>query len=212
MFSGFARHILLAVMLVPLGSCSVISPIAEATGSLVVPTSRIDNRQVSRRACIGHTAHFHAHLTQADGEAILDREVEALRRAVDESLAYRTRTIARAESLRAKSGRREPFSGEDIAALKQAEVDHLALRKRLYRFVEAHECWLDGPEVAGVRVAPPQRLKGIMLSLSAALCPCPRPWCFTTITCWPCPCTRNPPGFAACSTTRTWVTASATGH
>ena len=101
----------------------------------------------------------------------MGQEVAAFQRMVERALAYRDGTIALAERLRGKMRQQLAFSGHDLADLKQSEATHLALREELFRVAAAHECWLDSDQVDGVhiRLAPALRLKGLMLSLSAAL-------------------------------------------
>jgi hypothetical protein len=100
----------------------------------------------------------------------LDREVADLRRLVDRSLSYRVGTAALAQRLRGKISRRQAMSGGDLADLKKSEAEHLALRASLIRIAAEHECWLDGDSVANGSVLPSaERLKGLMLSVAAAL-------------------------------------------
>ena len=87
---------------------------------------------------------------------------------VEEALVYRAETMRLTEGVKATMDAKQPIPGQVLTDLNEGLAKHLALRKRLFEVAEAHECWLDanGP-VADM--TPEQRLKGIMLSLSAAL-------------------------------------------
>ena len=155
--------------LVLLGGCSVAQPVAETTARAVVtqlPGSF--DKMAARQDCLAHAAEVHGQQTESARTAALDQEVEAYRAMVEAALTYRAETVRLVDRLKATMDRKEPISGKDLTELNAGLAEHLALRKQLYRVAEAHECWLDGHGPAA-DMTPEQRLKGIMISLSAAL-------------------------------------------
>lgn len=162
----------LAGILLPwamLAGCSVAQPVAELTAKAVVTQLPLSiEESEARRYCRAHAAEAHGQLTESARTAALNREVEDFQIMVEEALVYRAETLRLAESVKASMDAKQPIPGQVLTELNEGLAKHLALRKRLFQVAEAHECWLDanGP-VADM--TPDQRLKGIMLSLSAAL-------------------------------------------
>lgn len=159
----------LLLSLAMLAGCSVTQPVAETTARAVVTQLPGSFDQMdARRACREHAAAVHGQASEAARTAALDREIEDYQIMVEASLVYRAETLQLVERIKATMERREPIAGSDLAELNAGLAEHLALRKDLYRIAEAHECWLDANGPAG-DMTPAQRLKGIMISLSAAL-------------------------------------------
>lgn len=155
--------------LVALAGCSVTQPVAETTARAVVtqlPGSF--EKMGARQFCREHAAAAHGQETASARTAALDSEVEAYQAMVEASLIYRAETLQLVDRLKATLDRREAIAGRDLTELNAGLAEHLALRRQLYRMAEAHECWLDANGPAA-HMTPPQRLKGIMISLSAAL-------------------------------------------
>jgi len=104
----------------------------------------------------------------------LDKKIFAYQSLVEQSLTSRIKTINLAKRLKSYIAQDKPLSGSDLDQLNRGMLIHLQLREKLYRIAEAHECWLDTSEDIfaeyGIEpISPQNRLKGIMLSLSAAL-------------------------------------------
>lgn len=155
--------------LATLAGCSVVQPVAETTTRAVVTQLPGSLEQIdARRYCHEHTAAAHAQLTESARRSALDAEVEAYQGQVEASLIYRAETLRLVDRIKVSLNSRTPIAGRDLTALNAGLSEHLLLRKQLYRIAEAHECWLDthGP---AAHMAPAERLKGIMISLSAAL-------------------------------------------
>jgi len=151
---------LLAVVL--LAGCSVAKPLVETTAAVVLePLPLVSPQAAAQRACRGHTAAEHG------DPASLDHEADAFLLLADQSLVYRAKAVRLHEELRAKLDRNEPLSGRDLERLNRGGAEHLALRKALFAVAEAHECWLDADP--GEQLPAQTRLKGVMLSLAAAL-------------------------------------------
>ncbi|HEY6871878.1 MAG TPA: YiiX/YebB-like N1pC/P60 family cysteine hydrolase [Geobacteraceae bacterium] len=121
-------------------------------------------------ACASHLVTVHG-TDRAAVERTLDREILDFRTLAEEALALRAETIKVGRGIKEKMEQGKPLSGEDLALLNQGIVAHLALRQRLLAVAEAHECWLDASEkeLAALGITRETRLKGVMLSLSAAL-------------------------------------------
>jgi hypothetical protein len=152
-----------------LAGCSVTQPLTEATvRTVATPLPGSPAQAEARRACVAHARAVHGQATDAAAAAALDQEVAGYRALVEASLVYRAETLRLVERLRTSLDRRQAIAGADLAALNAGFAEHLELRRQLYRTAEAHECWLDDDGPA-VQRAPAVRLKGIMLSLSAAL-------------------------------------------
>ncbi len=160
----------IAVIAVPLlNGCSFTQPVAEVTAQTVVAPLPVNFAKIeSRDYCLEHAAQMHGQKSEPEQAAALNQEVEAYQALVEGALVHRAETVRLVERLRLELDRREPLSGKDLAELNAGLADHLALRERLFRVAQAHECWLgaSGPAEA---MAPLRRLQGIMISLSAAL-------------------------------------------
>ncbi len=122
----------------------------------------------ARRLCREHAQEMHAQKTDAERTAALNKEIEDYQALVEEALIYRAETVRLVERLRATLDEGKTIPGQDLTALNEGLARHLVLREKLFRVAEAHECWLDenGPLT---ELSAEQRLKGIMISLSAAL-------------------------------------------
>ncbi|MBI5017974.1 MAG: Poxvirus G6 [Deltaproteobacteria bacterium] len=120
--------------------------------------------------CRKHLASAHGGTPQAVGESLAE-EVRSFQPLVERSLAYRAETIRVADRLKAEIREGKPLSGRDLDTLNNGVVAHLALRAKLYEIAQAHECWLDLAEASlpALGLTRETRLKGVMLSLSAAL-------------------------------------------
>ncbi|MCK5877829.1 MAG: hypothetical protein KAG43_09355 [Candidatus Marithrix sp.] len=100
----------------------------------------------------------------------LDQEVLKYQSLVEQTLIYREKTLQIVKRLKKNINDNKPLSGNDANMLNQGMVEHLKLRKKLYKFVNGYECWLDTNDPIGVKtISAADRLKGIMLSLSASL-------------------------------------------
>jgi len=167
-----ADRLLQIALLLPsaaLGGCAFLQPVTETVAKTVVmafPGSF--ERLEARVQCWEHAEQVHAQATEAERTAALDREVDAYRELVAASLSYRAETVQLVGRLRSLTDERSPLPGRDQVELNAGLAEHLALRQRLYEVAQSHECWLDprGPVAA---MTPVQRLKGVMLSLSAAM-------------------------------------------
>jgi len=112
-------------------------------------------------------SHYALHRSGSHDVNLLDKEILDYQRLIEESLVYRTQSIDVAKLIKAKIKNNSPLSGADLEILNEGLIAHLNLRKRLYKVAELHECWID-PR-GNLQVSAENRLKGIMLSLSAAL-------------------------------------------
>ena len=89
---------------------------------------------------------------------------------IEQSLIYREKTLQVAKRLKANISSGKPLSGDDSNKLNLGMVEHLKLREKLHTIANGYECWLDTDNPLGVKpISPANRLKGTMLSLSAAL-------------------------------------------
>ncbi len=152
-----------------LAGCSVAQPVAELTAKAAVTQLPLSiDKNEAQRYCRAHAAEVHGQPTESARTTALNQEVENFQVMVEEALVYRAETLRLSESVKATMDAKQPIPGQVLAELNAGLAKHLALRKRLFQEAEAHECWLDenGP---GTDMTPDQRLKGIMLSLSAAL-------------------------------------------
>ncbi len=165
----FARFAGVLLSWATLAGCSVTQPVAELTAKAVVTQLPLSiEKSEARRYCRAHAAEVHGQQTESARTAALNQEVEDFQTMVEEALVYRAETMRLTEGVKATMDAKQPIPGQVLTDLNEGLAKHLALRKRLFEVAEAHECWLDanGP-VADM--TPEQRLKGIMLSLSAAL-------------------------------------------
>lgn len=165
------RHLQVALLLTSaaLGGCAFLQPVTETVAKTVVMQFPGSFEELEARVqCWEHTREMHAQATEAERTAALDREIDAYRELVAASLNYRAETVQLVARLRSLLDERRPLPGRDLVELNEGLAEHLALRQRLYEVAQSHECWLDprGPVAA---MTPVQRLKGVMLSLSAAM-------------------------------------------
>lgn len=117
------------------------------------------------RDCRTHLSFRHGGSREGQGSG-LEAEVREFQGLAEKSLAYRAETIKVAERLKRQIREGRPLSGRDLDTLNNGVVAHLRLREKLYGVAEAHECWLEPvPE----DLPPETRLKGLLLSLGAAL-------------------------------------------
>jgi hypothetical protein len=162
----------LAAVLLPvamLGGCAFMQPVTETVVRAVVTQfpGSFDLLE-ARLRCWEHAGQVHGQKTEAERTEALNREIDGYRPMVEASLVYRAETVRLIERLQSALDRRQPLPGKDLVELNAGLAEHLKLRERLYQVGEAHECWLDTkPPVKDL--TPAQRLKGIMISLSAAL-------------------------------------------
>lgn len=171
MTSLFHKVRVIAVLapLASLGGCGFLQPVTETVSKAVVMQFPGSFEQLETRVhCWEHAHALHEQETGAERSAALDREVDAYRELVGASLVYRAETVQLVERLRALLDARKPLPGSDLVELNAGLAEHLQLRQQLYAVAQSHECWLDarGPVAA---MTPEQRLKGVMLSLSAAM-------------------------------------------
>jgi hypothetical protein len=144
-------------------------PAAAGPGSLKeLPRSGVE--EGIRDGCAGHLATVHG-ADRLSVERTLSKEILDFRTLAERALALRAETIEEGKRIKEKQEQGKPLSGEDLALLNQGIVEHLAMRRELLVVAESHECWLDASEkdLALLGVTPETRLKGVMLSLSAAL-------------------------------------------
>ena len=166
---SFPRLCIAFSSFVMLAGCSVTQPVAEVTTKAVVmqlPGSFA--KLEARQSCWEHAEEVHGQETDPERTAALNQEIESYQAMVEEALIYRAETVRLVERVRTTMDHGKTISGQDLTALNEGLAKHLALREQLFKMAELHECWLDanGPADA---MSPEQRLKGIMISLSAAL-------------------------------------------
>lgn len=108
--------------------------------------------------------------------SVLSRNVESFKLLVEQSLVHREVAIDTIQQLldEGKIEGKKPLSGQDLDMLNAGLMDHLTLRSNLYAVANAHSCWLKPSSKIYQRLAmqpisEENRLKGTMLSLSAAL-------------------------------------------
>lgn len=111
--------------------------------------------------------HKRIHYEDYEVDNILDIEIQDYQQLIEESFVYRTKSIQLAKQLKFGITHNIPLNGADLHALNQGLIAHLNLRKQLYAFAEMHECWINNPDKLPLTFG--DQLKGIMLSLSAAL-------------------------------------------
>jgi len=110
--------------------------------------------------CLPHV-YANTQLNQQIDNDILEFQVLA-----EQALSYREITLQVYKQLKEKSAKNTPLNGGDIETLNTGMLQHLALRKKLYTFVGYYE-YLLNQKNSNIEKA--TRLKGVMLSLSAAL-------------------------------------------
>lgn len=158
---------LLALTVLP--GCTATQPVVEVTATTIVTPLPFSLTQLeARRLCREHTEATHGQPPEPESVDVLDREVERYQALVEESLIYRADTVRLVERVRVTLEKGEAISGHDLSALNDGFSRHLALRAELFRVAVMHECWLDDDPLL-TRLTSAQRLKGVMISLSAAL-------------------------------------------
>ena len=117
--------------------------------------------------------HYRQHHSGASdrSENTMAQELAQLQQFAERALAYREKSIEFYRTLDQKMGKGEPLSGADLDTLNRGMVEHLAIRQQLLTLAHAHECWpaLGKVERQAAGISTEQNLKGVMLSLSAAL-------------------------------------------
>ena len=96
----------------------------------------------------------------------IDNDIVEFQSLAEQALSYREITLQVNKKFKQKSNNNIPLNGSDIETLNTGMLQHLALRKKLYTFVGYYEYLLD-KKASNIDKA--TRLKGVMLSLSAAL-------------------------------------------
>lgn len=119
-------------------------------------------------ACLAHLREHHAGQTLPDRQAALEREIDDYLRLSEEALSLRAQAIRFHQTLKERSARGAPLTGEDLKRLGDGTTQLLAQRDALLAVAEAHECWVDMPAATTPREAA-IRTAGVAMSLSAAL-------------------------------------------
>jgi uncharacterized protein YycO len=96
----------------------------------------------------------------------LEQEIESYYSLIEESMHHRIKSLELYEKLTQELKQDDHLSAASLVDFKQSIKAHLDLRNRLYQVARSRECWLRERYSA---LEPKLRLKGIMLSLSAAL-------------------------------------------
>jgi len=97
---------------------------------------------------------------QIHGDAV---EYQSL---VEQALSYREITLQTYQQIKNRLNQGTPLTGENIQTLNTGILQHLALRKKLYSYAGYYEYLLYNDDLD---IDDSTRLKGVMLSLSAAL-------------------------------------------
>ena len=102
-------------------------------------------------------------------EFIFQEDLEKLQLLVEQSLVARAGMLEVANRLRLNTD--EPLSSRDLVTLKSGSEHYLGVREQLYGIANAYECAVDVQDSTLVKynIKPELRLKGLMLSMSAAL-------------------------------------------
>ena len=102
-------------------------------------------------------------------EEIFEKDFEKVLYLVEHSLVARSQMLE--VSARLKENLDKPLSSRDLIILKKGTEDYLDIREDLYNIANAYECAIELEEstLAAYGVDQELRLKGAMLSLSAAL-------------------------------------------
>ena len=102
-------------------------------------------------------------------ELIFREDFEKLQLLVEQSLVARTEMLEVSNRLRLNTD--EPLSSRDLLTLKSGSEFYLGVREKLYGIANAYECAVDVNDSTLVKykINPELRLKGLMLSMSAAL-------------------------------------------
>jgi uncharacterized protein YycO len=123
--------------------------------------------------CWQHTLNTYSK-TEETMTLALDASIDHYESLVEQSLTYRAETIKFAQQLKDDINQDKPLTGHDLDRLNRGMIAHLKLREKLYQVAKSHECWLnlsdDTFKQLGIEpISPSNQLKGVMLSLSAAL-------------------------------------------
>jgi hypothetical protein len=104
-----------------------------------------------------------------DPELIFQEDFERLQLQVEYSLIARSQMLEIANRLRLNKD--EPLSSKDLMVLKAGTEDYLEIRDDLYDIAFAYECSIEVEDATleKFNIAQELRLKGLMLSLGAAL-------------------------------------------
>lgn len=102
-------------------------------------------------------------------ELLFQDDFKNLQLLVEQSLVARAEMLEVSNRLRLNTD--EPLSGRDLLTLKSGSEFYLGVREQLYAIANAYECAVDVSDstLAKYRISPELRLKGLMLSMSAAL-------------------------------------------
>jgi hypothetical protein len=102
-------------------------------------------------------------------ELLFQDDFENLQLLVEQSLVARAEMLEISNRLRLNTD--EPLSGRDLLTLKSGSEYYLGVREQLYGIANAYECAVDVSDATLVKykISPELRLKGLMLSMSAAL-------------------------------------------
>lgn len=119
-------------------------------------------------ACQAHLREHHAGESLPERQAALEREIDDYLRLSEEALSLRAQAISFHQTLKARSARGAPLSGDDLKRLGDGTTQLLAQRDALLAIAEAHECWVDLPAATSSRETA-IRTAGVAMSLSAAL-------------------------------------------
>jgi hypothetical protein len=143
---------------------------AQASPRTLKELVRSVDRSAAVEGCPGHLVTVHGTGEDSVGRT-LDEEVRAFRTLAERALSLRAETIKFGRQVKEKMDQGKPLTGDDLALINEGITGHLALRKELLAVAEAHECWLDASDkdLASLGITPENRLKGVMMSLSAAL-------------------------------------------
>ncbi|MGB5567730.1 MAG: YiiX/YebB-like N1pC/P60 family cysteine hydrolase [Sedimenticolaceae bacterium] len=161
--------IALLLLFAIVGGCGFLQPVTETVATTAVMQLPGSFEQLETHVhCLEHARTIHGQETESERTAALNREVDEYRELVGASLVYRAETVQLVDRLQALLDARKPLPGSDLVALNAGLAEHLQLRQRLYEVAQSHECWLDA-RGAVAQLTPQQRLKGTMLSLSAAM-------------------------------------------
>jgi len=102
-------------------------------------------------------------------ELIFQEDLDNLQLLVEQSLVARAEMLEISNRLRLNTD--EPLSSRDLPTLKSGSEFYLGVREKLYGIANAYECAVDVSDSTLVKykINPELRLKGLMLSMSAAL-------------------------------------------
>ena len=102
-------------------------------------------------------------------QLIFRDDMDELQLLVEQSLVARTEMLEVSNRLRLNTD--EPLSSRDLLTLKSGSEFYLGVREQLYAIANSYECAVDVSDATLVKykINPELRLKGLMLSMSAAL-------------------------------------------